>query len=386
MSSGADGETSSLGAARTLAEHLARRIRALGPLTVETYMTEVLTNPRHGYYVTQQPFGQNGDFITAPEVSQMFGELIGAWMADTWTRMGRPSGVHMVEIGPGRGVLMRDLLRAASTVQGFRDAATVHLVDVSPALQLVQRRALAESGWNIRWHTSFADVPSRGPLLMIANELFDALPIRQFVRTRAGWCERLIDVAPRGAQSEDGPGDALRFVLTRGPSPASALIPASVRETAPLESVAEVSPASISLATAIGARVAVEGGGALIIDYGNTEFGARDTLQAVLRHQSHPVLDAPGTADICAHVDFAMVAQAAHAAGARVWGPRTQGEFLRTIGIAERATVLSRVATPEQRDEITAALNRLVGSHAMGGLFKVVALTHRDLDDVAGFQ
>ena len=371
MSPGATGEADSLG------EHLARRIRALGPLTVETYMTEVLTHPRHGYYVAQQPFGQSGDFITAPEVSQMFGELIGAWMADTWTRMGRPSGVHLVEIGPGRGVLMRDLLRAASTVPGFRDAATVHLVDVSAPLQLVQRRALAESGWNIRWHSSFADVPSRGPLLLIANELFDALPIRQFVRTLAGWCERLVDAGPDGA---------LRFVLTRGPSPASALIPASVRETAPLESVAEVSPAAINLATAIGARVAAEGGGALIIDYGNAEFGARDTLQAVLRHRSHPVLDAPGTADICAHVDFAMVAQAAREAGAHVWGPRTQGEFLRTIGIAERATVLSRVATPEQRDEIAAALNRLVGPHAMGGLFKVVAFAHPDLDDIAGFQ
>jgi NADH dehydrogenase [ubiquinone] 1 alpha subcomplex assembly factor 7 len=306
----------------------------------------------------------------------MFGELLGAWMADTWTRMGRPAGVHMVEIGPGRGVLMRDLLRAAATVPGLRDTARVHLIDVSPTLQQVQRQALADSGWNVTWHSTFADVPD-GPLLLIANELFDALPIRQFVRSLAGWCERLVDLAPDGS---------FRFVLTRGPSPASALIPASVRDTAPLESVAEVSPAAIGLASAIGARVTQQSGAALIIDYGNTEFGARDTLQAVARHRSHPVLENPGTADVCAHVDFAMVAQAARQAGARVWGPRTQGEFLRTIGISERAMVLSRVATPEQRDEIAAALNRLIGSHAMGGLFKVVALASPTLTDVAGFQ
>jgi NADH dehydrogenase [ubiquinone] 1 alpha subcomplex assembly factor 7 len=368
--------TAAVGGPANLAEHLTRRIRALGPLTVEAYMTEVLTHPRYGYYVAQQPFGQSGDFITAPEVSQMFGELIGAWMADTWTRMGRPSGIHMAEIGPGRGVLMRDLLRAAATVPGLRQTAHVHLIDVSATLRAVQRRALAESGWDIQWHSSFADLPD-GPLLLVANELFDALPIRQFVRTRAGWCERLVEI---------GPDETFRFVLTRGPAPASALIPEAVRDTAPLESVAEVCPAAIGLATAIAGRVASDGGAALIIDYGNTEFGARDTLQAVAHHRSHPVLERPGSADICAHVDFAMVAQAAREAGARVWGPRTQGEFLRTIGISERAMVLSRVATPEQRDEITAAMDRLIGPHAMGGLFKVISIAAPALADVAGFQ
>ncbi len=360
----------------TLSDALTRRIRAFGPMTVETYMSEVLTHPKFGYYVARQPFGQSGDFITAPEVSQMFGELVGAWLADLWVRMGRPAGARIVEIGPGRGVLMRDLLRAAATVPGLRETASVHLIEVSATLADVQREALAGKGWGISWHRRFADVPD-GPLLMIANELFDALPIRQFVRVAVGWCERLVDINPRGG---------FRFVLSPGPSPAAALIPPEVRDTAPLGSVAEVAPAAIALTAAIASRVQAAGGAALVIDYGATAFGARDTLQAVSRHKTHDVLDNPGTADVCAHVDFAVVARAASQAGARVWGPTTQGEFLKRLGITERATVLSRVATPEQRDEIAAALDRLVGPSAMGGLFKVVAIADAEHSEPGGFS
>ena len=181
----------------SLAESLARRIRAFGPLTVEQYMREVLTHPKHGYYVAQQPFGTHGDFITAPEVSQMFGELIGAWMAHAWQTMGCPQGVRLVELGPGRGTLMRDLLRAAAPM---RTSATVHLVDVSDALTRVQQEALATSTWDIAWHRSFDEVPD-GPLLLVANELFDALPVRQFVRAGAAWHERLVDADEHGSGS-----------------------------------------------------------------------------------------------------------------------------------------------------------------------------------------
>ncbi|MBM3507207.1 MAG: class I SAM-dependent methyltransferase [Alphaproteobacteria bacterium] len=363
------------GEAKSLAQHLARRIRAFGPITVEAFMADVLTHSQHGYYMARQPFGRGGDFITAPEVSQMFGELIGVWMADAWQRMGRPSAVRIVEMGPGRGVLMCDLLRAAGSVPELRAAANVHLVEISPALQQVQRQALAQSGWEAQWHSTLANVPD-GPLLLVANELFDALPIRQFVRTRAGWCERLVD-----ATSDE----TFRLVLTPGPSPAAAMLPARVRETAPLESVAEVCPAGIALAAELAARVKRDGGAALVIDYGTTEFGARDTLQAVARHQSHPVLDAPGTADLCAHVDFAMIGQAARESGARLWGPTTQGAFLERLGIQVRAEALARRATPAQKADIESALRRLTGAEGMGSLFQVLVIASPALTELAGF-
>lgn len=363
-------------AADTLAAHLERRIRAFGPLTVDAFMAEVLTHPRHGYYVARQPFGRDGDFITAPEVSQMFGELIGAWMAHAWTAMGRPAPVHLIELGPGRGVLMQDALRAMrSTPLGGAPALHVHLVEVSPTLADVQRRALADSGWDVTWHKTFAEVPE-GQTLLVANELFDALPIRQFERTRAGWCERLVDASENGE---------FRFVLTPGPSPAAAMIPAEVRHAAPLGAVAEVSPTGIALASSIAARVRAHGGAALLIDYGTTEFGARDTLQAVAHHETHAVLDAPGTADLCAHVDFATLARAATQAGAQAWGPTTQGEFLLALGIETRAAALSTRATPDQRAGIGAAVGRLTETDAMGIHFKVLCIADPKLSPLPGF-
>lgn len=361
-------------AAGELAQHLARRICAAGPLTVDAFMSAVLTHPRHGYYVARQPFGRDGDFITSPEVSQMFGELLGVWCAHTWDVMGRPPLVRLAELGPGRGTLMSDLLRAAASQAGFRAAAKVHLVELSQTLAHTQRMALAGSGYDVTWHTSFAEVPE-GPLLLVANELFDALPVRQFVRTVAGWRERLVDADDRGG---------FQFVVAAAPGPGFALLPPEVRD-APVGAVAEVSPGAIALVSNIAARVAKDGGAALIIDYGSGEFGARDTLQGVARHKPHPVLENPGIADICAHVDFAVLRRAAEESGAKVWGPVTQGAFLHQLGIGPRAARLSAKATSAQKAEIESALARLIGPEGMGGLFKVLCVAHPGHPAPAGF-
>jgi NADH dehydrogenase [ubiquinone] 1 alpha subcomplex assembly factor 7 len=358
-------------AEESLAQSLARRIRAFGPLTVEQYMREVLTHPRHGYYVARQPFGARGDFVTAPEVSQMFGELIGAWMVHAWQTMGSPHAVRLVELGPGRGTLMRDLLRAAAPM---RDAAAVHLVEISDSLAHVQREALASGTWDLAWHRSFDDVPA-GPLLLVANELFDALPVRQFVRSGAAWHERVVE-ADEAAQ--------FRFVQSPQPSAAAALLPPEVRDGASTGAVAEVSPDAVALAARIGERVARHGGAALIIDYGATAFGARDTLQAVAHHRRHEVLVEPGAADLTAHVDFALLARAAAQAGARALGPVFQRDFLVQLGLAQRAAALMR-ANPAKQAEIAAAVTRLTADDQMGTHFKVLCIAHPGLPALPGF-
>ena len=345
-----------------LAERLRRRIRAFGPITVAEYMQAVLTDPDHGYYLTRQPFGRDGDFITAPEVSQMFGELLGAWAAHSWSSHGGPTPARLVELGPGRGTLMSDALRAARLQPGLADAATVHLVEVSPPLRELQQRKLADCGFAVHWHATFAEVPP-GPVFAVANELFDALPIRQFERTRRGWCERLV---------ETGGDGGFRFVLSAGP--AAALLPPEVLD-APIGAVAEVSPAAVALAADIGARVVADGGAALIIDYGSAAFGARETLQAVAHHKSHPPLEAPGTADLSAHVDFAVLARAGAETGARVTGPVAQGAFLEALGIRARAATLRAAAGRQAAATVDSALARLVGAAGMGGLFQVLCLS-----------
>lgn len=354
-----------------LAAELVRRIRAFGPLTVEQYMRDVLTHPAHGYYVAQQPFGAEGDFVTAPDVSQMFGELIGAWMTHVWEAAGSPNNVRLVELGPGRGTLMRDLLRAAKPL---RAAAHVHLVEVSEPLARLQREALAGSGWDLSWHRTFDEVP-QGPLLLVANELFDALPIRQFVRAGGVWQERLVDADDVGA---------LRFVGSPHPSPAAALLPPELRARAADGAVAEVSPEAITLATRIARRVAQHGGAALVIDYGAAELGARDTLQAVFGHRRHDVLTAPGGADLTAHVDFALLARTANEASARTQGPVFQRDFLLRLGLAQRAAALTR-ANHAKHTEIASAVRRLTDDDEMGTHFKVLGIAHPALPLLPGF-
>jgi NADH dehydrogenase [ubiquinone] 1 alpha subcomplex assembly factor 7 len=355
-----------------LTEYLARRIRESGPLGIDEYMEAALTHPQHGYYATRDPLGAHGDFVTAPEVSQIFGELIGLWCADNWARMGRPDPVILVELGPGRGTLMADMLRALRVAPEFRRALRLHLIEISPVLRARQAAALAAAA--PRWHDSVATLPD-GPLILVANEFLDALPIRQFVRAGDGWHERRVALGDNGA---------LTFGLDAAPDRAAAAMPPALRSAAP-GSLCEIRPAAQALAALLGARLAAEGGVALFIDYGHFPSACGDTLQAVRSHRRHDLLADPGGADLTAHVDFAAFANAATAAGARAWGPVRQGAFLGAIGLAERAGALLRRATPAQAEAIAAACRRLIEPEEMGTLFKALALAHPALPAPAGF-
>ena len=360
-----------------LAQRLADRIARQGPLTVAEFMAAVLTDPDHGYYMTADPLGADGDFTTAPEISQMFGELIGLWCVDCWQALGSPAPIQLVELGPGRGTLMADALRAARLAPEFLDAVRLHLVEVSPALRARQRAALAEAPLSHppQWHDHLDELPD-GPLLLLANEFFDALPIRQFEKAPRGWCERLVRL--------DESGTGFAFTLSPMGPAAETLIPAGLRE-APQDTVAEVSPAGLGLAAEIGRRLATHGGAALIVDYGPTAPSGEPTLQAVSRHQPQSVLEALGHADLTAHVDFAALAQAAGEAGAAAHGPVSQGAFLAALGIGERAAALTKGATSAQSSDIAAAVKRLTDPAEMGTLFKVLALTGPASRPPAGF-
>jgi NADH dehydrogenase [ubiquinone] 1 alpha subcomplex assembly factor 7 len=352
-----------------LAEILAQEIRANGPISVARYMAEALGNPEHGYYMKQMPLGAAGDFVTAPEVSQMFGELIGLWCAEAWRLMGMPSPVRLVELGPGRGTLMRDALRVASSLAEFRAALDVHLVESSPFLTKVQQGVIRGT-----WHDRFEDVPA-GPLLLIANEFFDALPIHQFEKCVDGWHERKIGLD----------GDE-RFTTVTDSKPRAGLPPiCPALEGLGAGATVEVCPEGLDVIRRIADRIVRDGGAALIIDYGHTESAPGETLQAVKRHAYHPVLTDPGEADLTAHVDFAALKGAAEARGALVLGPAPQGRFLLELGIEQRADALRRGATADQARDIKSGLLRLTDPRAMGQLFKVMALVHPDLTALDGF-
>ncbi|MDH3228764.1 MAG: SAM-dependent methyltransferase [Alphaproteobacteria bacterium] len=347
-----------------LVDLLRRRIASTGPLTTADFMAEALGHADHGYYMTRDPLGVAGDFITAPEISQMFGELIGLWCAEIWRSNLAPRPARLVELGPGRGTLMVDALRAARMMPGFAEALTVRLVETSPPLQAMQQRALA--GCGVEWHRSLAEVPD-GPLLLVANEFFDALPVRQFALTQEGWRERMVAL--------DAAGERLRFTLASERPAADTVIPREIRAVARPGDIAETCPAGLLLAADIGRRIARHGGAALIIDYGHAVSAPGETLQAVRAHQRCDPLDAPGEADITAHVDFAALSRAAASAGAVAHGPVPQGHFLSRLGIAERAERLRRSATPGQARDVEAACHRLIADEEMGTLFKALAIT-----------
>ncbi|MFQ5775459.1 MAG: class I SAM-dependent methyltransferase [Kiloniellaceae bacterium] len=372
-------EGATLRSCAPLDRRIAARIARLGPITVAEYMAEALTHPKHGYYMTGDPFGARGDFVTAPEISQMFGELIGLWCADTWQRMGAPDPVLLVELGPGRGTLLADALRAARVVPAFLRALRLQLVEVSPALRARQRATLTAAaratGAAPHWHDGLEGVPD-GPLLLIANEFFDALPVRQFERRPEGWCERVVTLAPDGG--------SLAFALAPAGAQAAALVPAELRE-APPGSLVEVSVPAIVLAGEIGRRLAAHGGAALVIDYGRARPRAGATLQALRRHAPHAVLADPGTADLTAHVDFSALARAAAEAGAQAHGPVDQGDFLAALGLGARAAALRESATPAQAADIASAAARLSDPAQMGRSYKALALTRAGFGPPAGF-
>ncbi len=354
-----------------LGREIARLVAADGPITIARYMAMCLGHPVHGYYMTRDPFGASGDFVTAPEISQMFGELVGLWCVETWQRMGAPASIRLVELGPGRGTLMADALRAARLVPAFLDAAQVHLVETSPVLRERQAATLAGCGRPVAWHNAVEEVPE-GPAIVLANEFFDALPVRQFVCTARGWCERLVGLDTAGA---------LSFGLSAEPEPA-------LRLTAPEGAVVEVADAGAGVIAALAARLCSSRGAVLAIDYGHAGAGFGDTLQAVRRHAFVDVLAEPGEADLTVHVDFAALARAAAGADVLVHGPVTQGAFLRALGLDARAAALSRRADESGAAAIKAARHRLAdaGPGSMGGLFKVMAVTDTALPELAGFD
>ena len=354
-----------------LETELRRLIAIDGPLDVARYVALCLGHPLHGYYMARDPLGRAGDFVTAPEVSQMFGELIGLWAAATWQAMGAPAPVRLIELGPGRGTLMADALRAANIMPEFRAALTVHLVETSPRLIARQRDTLPGLDIPLAWHRDLGEVPE-GPAIIIANEFFDALPVHQAVKGPDGWHVCMVGLTD----------DRLAFAASPDPMPGFERVLPEALRTAPDGAIYEWRDDHV--AAGLAERLARDGGAALIIDYGHTRSAAGDTLQAVRGHRFADPLAEPGLADITAHVDFAALARAAERAGARTHGPVTQSAFLHRLGIVERAERLKAGATTLQVVGIEAALDRLVGRDAMGDLFKVLAIADPKLETLPG--
>jgi NADH dehydrogenase [ubiquinone] 1 alpha subcomplex assembly factor 7 len=354
-----------------------RRITAAGPMPVGEYMALCLGDPDHGYYTTRDPLGLRGDFITAPEISQMFGELIGLWMAAVWNQMGSPENIRIIELGPGRGTLMNDALRAVQMIPAFRQALVVHLVEISPVLKKTQERTLEHWDIDVSWHATLGDVP-KGPAIVIANEFFDALPVNQAVKTGHGWHERQIEVGPDG-----------KFVFTMGREPIAhldMLLPAAVRQ-APEGSIYEWRDDRPAMQ--LGKRLKDEGGAALVIDYGHAASGVGETLQAVGQHAYADPLTQPGDIDLTAHVDFRALARAVEAMGAVGYGPIDQSQFLIRLGIETRAATLKKKsASRAAAADVDAALARLIGlgRTGMGELFKVACFTQPSLAVPPGFE
>ncbi len=356
-----------------LTQHIQAMICAEGPISLATYMGLALGHPRHGYYQAQTPFGVAGDFITAPEISQMFGELIGLWCVQRWRDMGSPPAFMLCELGPGRGTLMADALRAARSAPEFLDAAQLHLVETSGKLREMQKTAISRAA---TWHDSVADLPPL-PALIIANEFFDALPIRQFQRMPDDWHERMVGIHPDT--------DQLCFVLSPVPVRDDAIFPAAMR-IAQAGAIAELCPAGRAIVESLAAHLATYGGGALIIDYGPAKSAPGDSFQAVRGHGFCDPLQNPGFADLTAHVDFQSLAQAAQRAGCHTDGPLSQGQFLLQLGLAARAQRLAQNAAPDEQDAIRSAFERLTATAQMGQLFKAMALRHPALAPSPGFE
>jgi NADH dehydrogenase [ubiquinone] 1 alpha subcomplex assembly factor 7 len=358
-----------------LQSELKRLIQSSGPMPVWRYMEMCLTHPKYGYYVARDPLGREGDFITAPEVSQMFGELLGLWAASVWKAIGSPPILRLIELGPGRGTMMADALRALRVLPPLYQALSIHLVEINPVLREKQKATLSGVR-NIAWHDSIDDVPD-GPAVILANEYFDVLPIHQVVRRETGWHERTVELDDSGR---------LAFGAAPEPMPRfEVLLPPLVR-AAPIGAVFEWRPDTEIMKLA--SRVRDQDGAALIIDYGHMRSDAGDTFQAIARHSFTDPLKNPGQADVTAHVDFQALVRAAEDLGVQVHGPVSQGEFLKRLGIETRAIGLMAKASPEVSEDISSALKRLIGGGrgGMGSMFKVLAVSEPGLKDVVGFS
>lgn len=353
-----------------LGDLIAAQISREGPMRLDRYMAECLLHPEHGYYATRDPFGQNGDFITAPEISQMFGEMLGLCLAQVWVDQGRPARFILAEPGPGRGTLMADMLRVMRAVPGMLDAAEVHLIEASMTLRDIQRKTLAK--FSPVWHDSVDTLPD-GPLFLVANEFFDALPIRQFERRAEAWAERQV-----GLDADGGLG------LGLAPPTNYALLEHRLLDTKDGD-VVEICPAAPQIAGRIAAQIAQHGGAAIFIDYGNWH-SLGDTFQALAAHQPVDPFAEPGGADLTAHVDFEPLAQAARAAGAAVSAMTGQGALLERLGITPRAQALAKSLTGAALEAHIAAHRRLTHPEEMGHLFQALALWPVAAPPVPGFD
>jgi SAM-dependent MidA family methyltransferase len=362
--------------AASLEDELRRLIALAGPMPIAEFMRHCLGHPRLGYYVTHDPFGSEGDFVTAPEISQMFGELIGLWSAAVWRQMGAPAEVRLVELGPGRGSMMLDMLRAANVMPDFRRAIAVHLVETSPALLARQQQTLGNVDVPIVWHESLIDVPEE-PAIIVANEFFDAIPVNQAVKQSDGWHERVVGIDLDG-----------KFAYAIAPEPLKFFeqtLPPQVRMSE-VGSIYEWRADTTALE--IGRRVVRGGGGALVIDYGHPESMIGDTFQALRNQRKADPLAAPGLADLTAHVDFQALGSTAESIGARVHGPIDQATFLRRLGIEQRAANLKKIAPPDKARAVDLALARLTagGATGMGNLFKAIGLSAPAIAALPGFE
>ena len=369
---------------------LIRRINRTGPMTVAEYMAEALHHRGQGYYAAGDPLGTAGDFVTAPEISQMFGELLGSWMVagglgaegldagglgSGTPRVGASEPSCLVELGPGRGTLMADMVRVISTVAPIQDILQVHLVESNPSLRAAQAHALPTI--EAVWHDDLSTLPDQ-PWFLIANEFFDALPIHQLIWSEGAWRECLVVTDPAGT--------GLAWGMDRASSPLAALLPSETREKAREGAIAELCPAATAMVTAIAEHIVTHGGAALLIDYGGERDAAGRSLQAVRDHRPADPLGDPGRADLSSHVDFSEMRRAARTGGAKFHGPVDQGNFLTALGINQRATGLRRNATPAQRRDIENAVHRLIDPKEMGTLFKVAAIMRPEAPTPAGFE
>ncbi|MEO0398853.1 MAG: SAM-dependent methyltransferase [Pseudomonadota bacterium] len=364
-----------------LEERLLTLIRANGPISVADYMADALLHPHDGYYTSKAPIGARGDFTTAPEISQIFGELIGLWLVQSWIDIGSPKSFNLIELGPGRGVLMADILRAAALRPEFLNAANICLVETSGRLRHEQQKRLnarrTEATPPVDWADDLESAPE-GPCLIVANEFFDCLPVRQFVRMETNWRERMV-----GAVEENG-DDGLIFTTDK--TPPLAQLPLPDKTTAKLGDIFEYGEAHEAAAAAIADRLQSNDGRALIIDYGHVHSGFGDTLQAVRDHAPWPVLDAPGDADITAHVNFERISRAAFDRGAAVFGPVAQGTFLDRLGLAMRVERLCAGKSDAEAEDIHAGAFRIAAASEMGEIFKVLCLSTPGLAPPAGFD
>ncbi|WP_048648448.1 class I SAM-dependent methyltransferase [Nitratireductor soli] len=345
-----------------LGERIAALIAATGPIGIADYMALCLFDPEEGYYTTREPFGTAGDFTTAPEISQMFGELCAVWLHAAWQAGGAPERPLIAEIGPGRGTLMKDMLRTLARLDTLLSAeARVFMIETSPRLTQVQKATLAGAPVAPDWVSAVGDLPD-GPLFIIGNELFDAVPIRQYVKTATGWRERVVGLD----------GEA-RLAFLAGPgAPDPALLPPDA-PGAPEGAIAEIAPARTALMQEIATRIARRGGAGLFIDYGYAKPATGDTLQAMRGHAYADILAEPGQADLTAHVDFSALSDAARDQGLAAH-LLTQGDFLLGLGLLQRAGRLGAGKDAAEQDAIGAAVERLAGPQAMGTLFKVLAI------------